>query len=106
MMSPCLSPPNALAFVASGGNPPAKGKVLRLKRIFGLGIGDSPQLASIVRGRGRLAYMLSKGIPFVQQRLSIPSALIFDSKVDRGIPSLAAAPAGPDTCPPLSRSAD
>src|SRR5277367_1701885 len=30
---------------------------------------------------------------------------IFDSRVDRGIPSLTAAPAGPDTRPPVSFSA-
>jgi hypothetical protein len=34
--------------------------------------------------------------------LLIFSDLIFDSKVDPGKPSLAAAPDGPDTCPPLS----
>src|SRR5258707_6604438 len=33
------------------------------------------------------------------------SDLIFDSNVDPGKPSLAAAPDGPDTCPPLSRRA-
>src|SRR5882762_7215029 len=37
--------------------------------------------------------------------LSIFSDLIFDSRVDPGIPSLAAAPDGPDTRPPLSRRA-
>src|SRR5260370_39315224 len=33
------------------------------------------------------------------------SDLIFDSKVDPGKPRWAAAPDGPDTCPPLSRRA-
>src|SRR5580658_6224544 len=37
--------------------------------------------------------------------LSIFSDLIFDSRVDPGIPSLAAAPAEPDTRPPHSRRA-
>src|SRR5713226_7558772 len=37
--------------------------------------------------------------------LLIFSDLIFDSKVDPGKPSFAAAPDGPDTCPPLSRRA-
>src|SRR5260370_41297414 len=37
--------------------------------------------------------------------LLIFSDLIFDSKVDPGKLSLAAAPDGPDTCPPLSRRA-
>src|SRR5437879_11168555 len=45
-------------------------------------------------------------IPAVLKRfLFIFSDLIFDSNVDPGIPNLAAAPVGPDTCPPLSRRA-
>src|SRR6266850_5588909 len=38
--------------------------------------------------------------------LLIFSSLIFDSRVDLAIPSLAAAPDGPYTRPPLSRRAD
>jgi Sigma-70 region 2 len=40
--------------------------------------------------------------PLLKRCLSIFSARIFDSSVDRGIPSLAAAPSGPDTRPLLS----
>src|SRR5258707_15598212 len=46
------------------------------------------------------------GGPAVLKRfLLIWSDLIFVSRVDPGIPSLAAAPDGPDTRPPLSRRA-
>src|SRR5262249_41872276 len=41
----------------------------------------------------------------LKRRLSIFSALIFDSRVDEGTPSRAAAPKGPDTRPLLSLSA-
>src|SRR6516164_908843 len=45
--------------------------------------------------------------PAVLKRfLSIFSDLIFVSRVDPGMPSLAAAPDGPDTRPPLSRRAN
>src|ERR1700723_4595223 len=37
--------------------------------------------------------------------LFILNALIFESRVEGGIPSLAAAPVGPDTCPWASASA-
>src|SRR2546429_4180389 len=45
-----------------------------------------------------------RGIP-LKRFLLIFSALIFDSRVDPGTPSLAAAPDGPDTRPPHSRKA-
>src|SRR5579863_1725294 len=45
-----------------------------------------------------------RGIP-LKQCLLIFSALIFDSRVVWGTPSLAAAPDGPDTRPPHSRKA-
>src|SRR6266852_498949 len=45
------------------------------------------------------------GFAVLKRFLLIFSDLIFDSKVDPGKPSLAAAPDGPDTCPPLSRGA-
>src|SRR5712664_218590 len=45
------------------------------------------------------------GSVVLKRYLSIFSDLIFVSKVDPGIPSLAAAPDGPDTRPPLSRKA-
>src|SRR5229473_7298442 len=45
------------------------------------------------------------GFVVLKRFLLIFSDLIFDSKVDPGKPSLAAAPDGPDTCPPLSRRA-
>src|SRR5260370_10379888 len=44
-------------------------------------------------------------IVVLKRFLLIFSDLIFDSKVDPGKPSLAAASDGPDTCPPLSRRA-
>src|SRR6201986_2757356 len=40
-----------------------------------------------------------------KQFLSIFNDLIFDSRVDRGIPSFSAAPAGPNTRPPLASRA-
>src|SRR5229473_3439683 len=47
----------------------------------------------------------AEGSVVLKRFLLIFSDLIFDSKVDPGKPSLAAAPDGPDTCPPLSRRA-
>src|SRR5712664_3564308 len=47
----------------------------------------------------------AEGFVVLKRFLLIFSDLIFDSKVDLGKPSLAAAPDGPDTCPPLSRRA-
>src|SRR6266853_192519 len=47
----------------------------------------------------------AEGFVVLKRFLLILSDLIFDSKVDPGKPSLAAAPDGPDTCPPLSRRA-
>src|SRR5216684_8748649 len=47
----------------------------------------------------------AEGVVVLKGFFSILSDLIFDSKVDPGRPSLAAAPDGPDTCPPLSRGA-
>src|SRR5579864_4556972 len=47
----------------------------------------------------------AEGFVVLKRFLLIFSDLIFDSKVDPGKPSLAAAPEGPDTCPPLSRRA-
>src|SRR5216684_1300458 len=47
----------------------------------------------------------AEGFVVLKRFLLILSDLIFDSKVDPGKPSLAAAPNGPDTCPPLSRRA-
>src|SRR5216684_8490240 len=47
----------------------------------------------------------AEGFVVLKSFLLIFSDLIFDSKVDPGKPSLAAAPDGPDTCPPLSRRA-
>src|SRR5258708_21460583 len=47
----------------------------------------------------------AEGFEVLKRFLLIFSDLIFDSRVDPGIPSLAAAPNGPDTCPPLSRRA-
>src|SRR5260370_6375681 len=47
----------------------------------------------------------AEGFVDLKRFLLIFSDLIFDSKVDPGKPSLAAAPDGPDTCPPLSRRA-
>src|SRR5271169_7178619 len=48
---------------------------------------------------------LDGGDAVLKRFLSILSDLIFESKVDPGIPSLAAAPDAPDTRPPLSRRA-
>src|SRR6266851_3970300 len=47
----------------------------------------------------------AEGFVVLKCFLLILSDLIFDSKVDPGKPSFAAAPDGPDTCPPLSRRA-
>src|SRR5258708_32930187 len=47
----------------------------------------------------------AEGFEVLKRFLLIFSDLIFDSRVDPGIPSLAAAPGGPDTRPPLSRRA-
>src|SRR6266446_10923875 len=44
----------------------------------------------------------AEGFVVLKRFLLIFSDLIFDSRVDPGKPSLAAAPDGPDTCPPLS----
>jgi hypothetical protein len=41
----------------------------------------------------------------LKRYLSIPRRLIFESRVETGIPSFVAAPAGPDIRPPLSASA-
>src|SRR6516162_872920 len=46
-----------------------------------------------------------EGPATLKRFLSIFSDLIFESSVDPGIPSLTAAPEGPDTLPPLSRRA-
>jgi hypothetical protein len=43
-----------------------------------------------------------EGDEVLKRFLSIFKDLIFDSRVDRGIPSFAAAPDGPNTRPPLS----
>src|SRR5262249_14257727 len=51
---------------------------------------------------GQLFY---EGSPALKRFLLIFSDLILCSNVDRGMPSLAAAPAGPYTRPPLSRRA-
>src|SRR5262249_5920642 len=51
------------------------------------------------------AYPVRCGYVDLKRRLSILSALIFDSSVDEGTPSRAAAPNGPDTRPLLSASA-
>src|SRR5258707_8176202 len=48
---------------------------------------------------------LTEGSVVLKRFLLIFSDLIFDSRVDPGIPSLAAAPDCPDTRPPLSRRA-
>src|SRR5258708_36203465 len=59
-----------------------------------------------ILGLGEGIQMLPDGGPAALKRfLSIFSALTFDSRVDRGIPSLEAAPDGPYTRPPLSRKA-
>src|SRR5258707_7941062 len=47
----------------------------------------------------------AEGFVVLKCFLLIFSDLIFDSKVDPGKPSLAAAPDGPDTCPQLLRRA-
>jgi len=46
-----------------------------------------------------------EGSAVLKRFLLIFSDLIFESRVDPGRPSLAAAPEGPDTRPPLSRRA-
>src|SRR5271165_6171085 len=46
-----------------------------------------------------------EGYRDLKRFLSILSDLIFESRVEPGIPSLAAAPDGPETLPPLSRKA-
>src|SRR5216683_3281730 len=48
---------------------------------------------------------LTEGYPGLKRRLSICSALIFDSSVDAGTPSRPAAPNGPATRPLLCVSA-
>src|SRR5260370_2284862 len=59
-----------------------------------------------ILGLGEGIQMLPDGGPAALKRfLSIFSDLIFVSRVDRGIPSLEAAPDGPYTRPPLSRKA-
>src|SRR5258708_16102190 len=59
-----------------------------------------------ILGLGEGIQMLPDGGPAALKRfLSIFNDLIFDSRVDRGIPSLEAAPDGPYTRPPLSRKA-
>src|SRR5260370_14732425 len=47
----------------------------------------------------------AEGFVVLKGFLLILSDLIFDSRVDPGKPSLAAAPDGPDTCPPHSSRA-
>src|ERR1017187_6908778 len=47
-----------------------------------------------------------EGYGDLKRFLSILSDLIFESRVEPGMPSLIAAPEGPDTLPPLSRKAD
>src|ERR1700749_4550162 len=46
-----------------------------------------------------------EGYGDLKRFLSILSDLIFESRVEPGIPSFTAAPEGPDTLPPLSRRA-
>src|SRR5262245_38173152 len=57
----------------------------------------------------RVTYFRGLGVPrgiySLKRLLLIFSNLILDSRVDRGIPSLEAAPDGPYTRPPLSRKA-
>src|SRR5262245_54740185 len=48
---------------------------------------------------------LAEGYADLKRRLSMPRALIFDSSVDDGTPSLPAAPNGPATRPLLSMKA-
>ena len=57
-------------------------------------VSDSRQL------KGGTYYSLAINLCFL-----IPSCLIFVSSVDRGIPSFAAAPSGPETFPSLSAKA-
>jgi len=64
------------------------------KKIDSVGSASEPQRTSYFEGS-----ILLKSF------LLILSALIFDSRVDPGTPSLAAAPDGPDTRPPHSRKA-
>ncbi len=49
--------------------------------------------------------MFLEGTAILKRFLSILRERIFDSRVDRGTPNLAAAPDGPDTRPVLSRRA-
>jgi hypothetical protein len=53
----------------------------------------------------KCASCASKGSQVLKRSLSIFSDLIFDSNVERGIPSLEAAPKGPYTRPPHSVNA-
>jgi hypothetical protein len=63
-------------------------RVSRCPGAAGSAMGDTPEILQV---RNRCQFM--------------PSRRIFDSSVWRGIPSLAAAPDGPDTRPRLSASA-
>lgn len=53
----------------------------------------------------RLCNSLISSVQILKLCLLIPRLFIFDSSVERGTPSLAAAPSGPDTRPPHSLSA-
>src|SRR5260370_11645946 len=64
-----------------------------LNSVYILGLGEGIQMPA------------DGGTAVLKLFLSIFSDLIFVSRVDPGMPSLAAAPDGPDTRPPLSRRA-
>src|SRR5208282_2803648 len=52
--------------------------------------------------KSRNSLLFFEGYGVLKRFLLIFNDLIFDSRVDRGMPSLAAAPDGPNTRPPLS----
>jgi len=80
--------------------PGATCKPLKLKDVEGELDDGNPALPDFREWQGGTYDYLE-----IKLCLSIPSCLIFVSSVDRGIPSLAAAPSGPATFPLLSAKA-
>ena len=76
-------------------------KLLKLKGLLGMEDYEFRKITKFVRA----SYLIFEGSVPLKRFLLIPSVLIFDSRVVPGMPSLAAAPDGPDTLPPHSRRA-
>src|SRR5262245_49325033 len=81
-------------------------EITRTHKVSGATIHFSPVPRGSRRGMATARMVADVNHPdAVNRRFSIPSCLIFDSSVEGGIPSLAAAPLGPATFPRLLANA-